>query len=200
MFYLVCCRRDLTVSTGNSRCKPRSGFPKRISPLNAISFENPVKKKETSRTVALTVVGPEVTVGLEWLLLLPPSRSVAPPPEFQPRGTWTVRFFTASDRILQTSEEFVVLRRIRMQCSVWMEASRSAYKRNITLNSVLQHNDSITQGIFVGYSESKYRLRVSLAHPRDCHFAHVQWLPLSIEKPQTPFRDIRVMFMFVPVR
>ena len=34
----------------------------------------------------------------------------------------------------------------------------------------------------VGYSESKYRLRISLAHPRDCHFAHVQWLPLSIEK------------------
>ena len=54
--------------------------------------------------------------------------------------------------------------------------------------------------IYVGYSESKYRLRISLAHPRDCHFAHVQWLPLSIEKPQTPFREIRVMFMFVPVR
>ena len=28
--------------------------------------------------------------------------------------------------------------------------------------------------IYVGYSESKYRLRISLAHPRDCHFAHVQ--------------------------
>jgi len=41
---------------------------------------------------------------------------------------------------------------------------------------------------YVGYSESTYRLRVSLAHP------------LSIEKPQTPFREIRVMFMFVPVR
>ena len=27
---------------------------------------------------------------------------------------------------------------------------------------------------YVGYSESKYRLRISLAHPRDCHFAHVQ--------------------------
>jgi len=55
-------------------------------------------------------------------------------------------------------------------------------------------------GTCVGYSESKYRLRISLAHPRDCHFAHVQWLPVSIEKPQTPFREIRVMFMFVPVR
>jgi len=27
---------------------------------------------------------------------------------------------------------------------------------------------------YVGYLESKYRLRISLAHPRDCHFAHVQ--------------------------
>jgi len=27
---------------------------------------------------------------------------------------------------------------------------------------------------YVGYSESKHRLRISLAHPRDCHFAHVQ--------------------------
>ena len=28
--------------------------------------------------------------------------------------------------------------------------------------------------IYVGYSESKYHLRISLTHPRDCHFAHVQ--------------------------
>jgi len=54
--------------------------------------------------------------------------------------------------------------------------------------------------IYVGYSESKYRLRISLVHPWDCHFAHGQLLTLSIEKPQTPFREIRVMFMFVPVR
>jgi len=54
--------------------------------------------------------------------------------------------------------------------------------------------------MYVGYSESKYRLRMSLAHPPDCHFAHVQRLPLPVEKPQTPFREIRVMFMFVPVR
>ena len=53
--------------------------------------------------------------------------------------------------------------------------------------------------MYKGYSESKYRLCISLAHPRDCPFAHVQWLPLSIEKPQTPFREIRVMFMFVSV-
>jgi len=53
---------------------------------------------------------------------------------------------------------------------------------------------------YVGYLESKYRLRISLVHRRDFHFAHVQWLPLSIDKLQTPFREIRVMFMFVPVR
>jgi len=53
---------------------------------------------------------------------------------------------------------------------------------------------------YVGHSESKYRLRTSLADPRDSHFAHVQWLLLWIEKPQTPFREIRVMFMFGPVR
>jgi len=28
--------------------------------------------------------------------------------------------------------------------------------------------------IYIGYLESKYRLRISLVHPRDCHFAHVQ--------------------------
>jgi len=53
---------------------------------------------------------------------------------------------------------------------------------------------------YVGYSESKYRLLISLTHPWDCHFAQVQWIPLSIKKPQTAFREIRVMFMFVPVR
>ena len=29
-------------------------------------------------------------------------------------------------------------------------------------------------GLYVGYLESKYRLCISLAHPRDCHSAHVQ--------------------------
>ena len=52
----------------------------------------------------------------------------------------------------------------------------------------------------IAYSDSKYHLRISLAHPQDCPFTHVQWLPLSTEKPQTPFREICVMFMFVPVR
>jgi len=32
-----------------------------------------------------------------------------------------------------------------------MEASRCAYKRNITLNSVRQHNCFITQGNYIGY-------------------------------------------------
>ena len=41
---------------------------------------------------------------------------------------------------------------------------------------------------YVGYSESKYRLRISPALPRVCNFAHVQWLPLSTDKQQTPFR------------
>ena len=27
--------------------------------------------------------------------------------------------------------------------------------------------------MYVGYSESKYRLRIFLAHPQDCPFAHV---------------------------
>ena len=56
-----------------------------------------------------------------------------------------------------------------------------------------------TTGKYVGYSESKNRLRISLAHTRDCPFAHVQWLPLSVEKPQMQFREIRVKFMFVSV-
>ena len=33
----------------------------------------------------------------------------------------------------------------------WTEASRCAYKRNIILNSVHQHNHFITQGIYIGY-------------------------------------------------
>ena len=40
--------------------------------------------------------------------------------------------------------------------------------------------------LYVGYSESKYRLHISLAHPRDSHFAHVQWLPLSIDISWNP--------------
>jgi len=34
--------------------------------------------------------------------------------------------------------------------------------------------DCIRYKIYVAYSESKYHLHISLAHPRDCHFAHVQ--------------------------
>jgi len=59
---------------------------------------------------------------------------------------------------------------------------------------------ALASSTYLGYSESKYHLRISLAHPQDCHFANMQRLPLSIEKPQTPFHEIHVMFMFVPVR
>jgi len=34
---------------------------------------------------------------------------------------------------------------------ILMEASRCAYERNITLNSVRHHNHSITQGIYIDY-------------------------------------------------
>ena len=34
---------------------------------------------------------------------------------------------------------------------IWKEASRCAYKRNVTLNSVRQHNHFIIQGIYIGY-------------------------------------------------
>ena len=59
---------------------------------------------------------------------------------------------------------------------------------------------ALASSAYVGYSESKYHLRISLLHPRDCHFTHMQRLPLSIGKPQMPLREIHVMFMFVPVR
>jgi len=87
----------------------------------------------------------------------------------------------------------------RLCDTLLQEYVRPKLHRNIFLQCVLQ-SSGIHSKIYVGYSESKYRLRISLAHPRDCHFAHVQWLPLSIQKPQTPFREIRVTFMFVPVR
>jgi len=68
------------------------------------------------------------------------------------------------------------------------------------LQQRLHERTALLRYKYAGYSESKYRLRISLARPQDCHFTHMQWLPLSIEKPQTPFREILVMFMFVPVR
>jgi len=43
---------------------------------------------------------------------------------------------------------------------------RGFLPRNANLNT--------QTGIYVDYSESKYRLRISFAHPPDCHFAHVQ--------------------------
>jgi len=48
--------------------------------------------------------------------------------------------------------------------------------RIITVKNVCiyTYNFPAPMAWYVGYSESKYRLRLSLAHPRDCHFAHVQ--------------------------
>ena len=41
---------------------------------------------------------------------------------------------------------------VQIICVIFlMEASRRAYKRNITLNSVRQHNCFITQGNYIGY-------------------------------------------------
>ena len=45
-----------------------------------------------------------------------------------------------------------------------------AYFNNAKAQKLEQHKNNK----YVGYSESKYRPRISLAHPRDCHFAHVQ--------------------------
>ena len=51
---------------------------------------------------------------------------------------------------------------------------------NPTVSTTVSLVSTATQSVafYVGYSERKYRLRISLAHPPDCHFAHVQWLPL----------------------
>ena len=43
-----------------------------------------------------------------------------------------------------------------------------------TLMSLFHTKNQTNPYFYVGYSESKYRLRISLAQPRDCHFAHVQ--------------------------
>jgi len=39
---------------------------------------------------------------------------------------------------------------------------------------VMKFDNNMFRQIYIGYSESKYRLHISLAHPPDCHFAHVQ--------------------------
>ena len=50
-----------------------------------------------------------------------------------------------------------------------MEASRCAYKRNITLNSVRQQNYFITQGNYIGYM---FRLLNSHLQAYFCHLSH----------------------------
>jgi len=50
------------------------------------------------------------------------------------------------------SQEYVVLEDVfYREIFFLMEASRCAYKRNIILNSVRQHNYFITQGTYIGY-------------------------------------------------
>ena len=50
-----------------------------------------------------------------------------------------------------------------------MEASRCAYKRNITLNSVRQHSYCITEGNYIGYM---FRLYISHLQAYFCHLSH----------------------------
>jgi len=62
--------------------------------------------------------------------------------------------------VLQTHFGRMYLRRQQLQ----------ALKR---VHKYLQVRETLVVS-YVGYSESKYRLRISLVHPRDCPFAHVQ--------------------------
>ena len=50
-----------------------------------------------------------------------------------------------------------------------MEASKYAYKRNIILNGVRQHNYFITQGNYVG---NMFRLQISHLQAYFCHLSH----------------------------
>jgi len=50
-----------------------------------------------------------------------------------------------------------------------MEASRCAYKHNIILNSVRQHNYFITKGNYIGYM---FRLHISHLQAYFCHLSH----------------------------
>jgi len=62
-----------------------------------------------------------------------------------------------------------------------LEDIRSSYLTANSLENLFYTEDkrkgaipAQLDGKYVGYSESKYRLRISLAHPLDCHIAHVQ--------------------------
>jgi len=52
-----------------------------------------------------------------------------------------------------------------------MEASRCAYKRNIILNSVRQHNYFITQDNYIGFFYM-FRLQISHLQAYFCHLSH----------------------------
>ena len=58
-----------------------------------------------------------------------------------------------------------------------LEPVYSLYPKKINIIRIKERVEKIFFHItvkYVGYSESKHRLRISLTHPRDCHFAHVQ--------------------------
>jgi len=61
-----------------------------------------------------------------------------------------------------------------------MEASLCAYKRNITLNGVSQHNYFITRGKYIGYM---FRLYISHLQAYFCHLSHKMlgtlWNPID---------------------
>jgi len=51
----------------------------------------------------------------------------------------------------------------------FVEASRCAYKRNIILNRLRQHNYFIIQGTYIGYM---FRLQISHLQDYFCHLSH----------------------------
>ena len=56
--------------------------------------------------------------------------------------------------------------------------------------------DRAQMTIYIGYLESKDRLHISLAHPRDCHLRMYRDFLYQLRSHR---REIRGMFMFVPV-
>jgi len=60
-----------------------------------------------------------------------------------------------------------------------MEATRCAYKRNIILNSVRQHNYFITQGNYIGYM---FRLYICHLQAYFCRLSHKMHLVTQMTK------------------
>ena len=58
---------------------------------------------------------------------------------------------------------------------IWVKIHNRKYDKQFnTIMMMMIIIIIIISQYYVGYSESKYRLRIFLAHPPDCHFAHVQ--------------------------